>query len=132
MGVIREPCAISVCRRILGPLNGGHHDLPTLVVIIEFTDNLGRVWFGGSKNRLAVLDGDRVQTFGPNEGIRVGDYHRDLWARIGIWIGGEFGLQQFDHGRFHNIQAVDKESLRGISGIVETANGDLWLNGLER
>ena len=33
-------------------------------------------------------------------------------------------------GRFHEINAVDKESLRGISGIVETANGDLWLNGL--
>ena len=29
-----------------------------------------------------------------------------------------------------SINAVDKESLRGISGIVETANGDLWLNGL--
>ena len=28
-------------------VNGGHHDLPTLVVISEFTDNLGRVWFGG-------------------------------------------------------------------------------------
>src|SRR5262249_23760603 len=39
-------------------------------------------------------------------------------------------LQQFDHGRFHNIRATDEELLRGISGIVETANGDLWLNGL--
>ena len=47
-----------------------------------------------------------------------------------IWVGGEFGVEQFDHGRFHTIHAVDKESLRGISGIVETANGDLWLNGL--
>ncbi|MGA8812742.1 MAG: triple tyrosine motif-containing protein [Candidatus Sulfotelmatobacter sp.] len=111
-------------------VNGGHHDLPTLVVISEFTDNLGRVWFGGLKNQLAVLDGDRVQTFGPNEGIRVGAITAIHGRGSGIWIGGEFGLQQFDRGRFHNIEAVDKEWLRGISGIVETTNGDLWLNGL--
>jgi hypothetical protein len=39
-------------------------------------------------------------------------------------------LQQFEHGRFHNFVAVDGDWLRGIAGIVETANGDLWLNGL--
>ena len=43
---------------------------------------------------------------------------------------GEFGLEQFDHGRFHNIAAVDDELLHGISGIVETPDGDLWLNGI--
>ncbi len=47
-----------------------------------------------------------------------------------IWIGGEFGLEQFDQGRFHKIAAVDDQWLRGISGIVETAGGDLWLNAI--
>jgi signal transduction histidine kinase len=99
-------------------------------VVIEFTDHLGRVWFGYTKNTLAVLDGDRVQVFGPSDGLRVGNVTAIYGRGAEIWIGGEFGLQQFDHGRFHNINAVDNEWLRGISGIVETANGDLWLNGL--
>ncbi len=77
-----------------------------------------------------MLDGDLVKAFGPSDGIRVGNITAIYGRGPEIWIGGEFGLQQFDHGRFHNIQAVDKEWLRGISGIVETANGDLWLNGL--
>jgi PAS domain S-box-containing protein len=47
-----------------------------------------------------------------------------------IWIGGEFGLEQFDQGRFNKIAAVDDRWLRGISGIVEMANGDLWLNAV--
>ncbi len=111
-------------------VNGGHHDPPISVVISEFTDNLGRVWFGGLKNQLAVLDGDRVKTFGPNEGIRVGAITAIYGRGSGIWVGGEFGLQHFDQGRFHAINAVERESLRGISGIVETTNGDLWLNGL--
>ena len=82
------------------------------------------------KGQLAVLDGDRVQTFSANDGLQVGRIMAVSGRGSEIWIGGEFGVQQFDHGRFHTIHAVDKESLRGISGIVETANGDLWLNGL--
>ena len=110
-------------------LYGGRDDLPK-TVIIEFTDNLGRVWFGSTKSTVAVLDGDRLQVFGPNDGLRVGTVNAIYGRGEKIWIGGEFGLQQFDHGRFHNFQAADNELLRGISGIVETANGDLWLNGL--
>ncbi|MGC1649021.1 MAG: histidine kinase [Candidatus Sulfotelmatobacter sp.] len=109
---------------------GGREDLPKTGVVIEFTDNLGRVWFGYTKNSLAVLDGDRVQVFGESDGLRVGNITAIYGRGSEIWIGGEFGLQRFDQGRFHTINAVDEEWLRGISGIVETANGDLWLNGL--
>ena len=77
-----------------------------------------------------MLDGDRVQIFGPVDGLRVGDVTAIYGRGPEIWVGGEFGLQHFEDGRFRAIHAVDKESLRGISGIVETANGDLWLNGL--
>ena len=109
---------------------GGRHDLPTASVTSEFTDKLGRVWFGCRNRTLSVLDGDRVQTFGSSEGLRLGVITAIDGRGSEIWVGGEFGLQQFDHGQFHRINAVDKEFLRGISGIVETANGELWLNGL--
>ena len=109
---------------------GGREDLPKTGVVTEFTDSLGRVWFGYTKSELAVLDGDHVQVFGPKDGIRVGNITAIYGRGSEIWIGGEFGLQRFDHGRFHTIQSTDDELMRGISGIVETANGDLWLNGL--
>ncbi len=109
---------------------GGRSDLLTSGAVIEFTDTLGRIWFGCAKGQLAVLDGDRVQTFSASDGLQVGRITAVSGRGSEIWIGGEFGVQQFDHGRFHTIHAVDEESLRGISGIVETANGDLWLNGL--
>jgi signal transduction histidine kinase len=111
-------------------LDGGRSDFPKQLILIEFTDSLGRVWFGSSRSRLTVLDGDRLKTFGPSNGLRVGNITAIHGRGPEIWIGGEFGLQQFDNGRFHTIQSVDRESLRGISGIVETANGDLWLNAL--
>ena len=110
---------------------GGRDDLPkTGTLMIEFTDRLGRLWFGYTKNQLALLDGDRVRLFGPNDGLQVGTIAAIHGRGSEIWIGGEFGLEQYDQGRFHNIAAVNDEWLRGISGIVETANGDLWLNAI--
>jgi PAS domain S-box-containing protein len=112
-------------------LHGGRDDLPkTGILISEFTDSLGRVWFGYTKSQLVVLDGDRVRVFGPNDGLQVGTILAIHGRGPEIWIGGEFGLEQFDQGRFHRIAAMDNQWLRGISGIVKTANGDLWLNAV--
>jgi signal transduction histidine kinase len=112
--------------------NGGRDDLPKTGnwMIIAFTDSFGRVWFGYTKNQLVVLDGNKLRVFGPGEGLQVGNILAICQRGSEIWIGGEFGLEQFDHGRFHKIAAGDDELLRGISGIVETPNGDLWLNGI--
>ena len=109
---------------------GGRDDVPNGYVVAEFTDSLGRVWFGYMKGELAVLDGDRTRVFGPSDGLQVGTVLAIFGRGSEIWIGGELGLQQFDHGRFHNIAAVDDGLLHGISGIVETPDGDLWLNGI--
>ncbi|HSZ08193.1 MAG TPA: triple tyrosine motif-containing protein, partial [Steroidobacteraceae bacterium] len=42
--------------------------------------------------------------------------------------GGEFGLARFDGERFYKVQSVPELPLDGITGIVETTEGDLWLN----
>ena len=110
---------------------GGRDDLPKPGnMMIAFIDSLGRVWFGYAKSQLVVLDGDRVRRFGPSDDLQVGNVTAIYGRGSEIWIGGEFGLEQFDHGRFHKIGAVDDKWLRGISGIVETSEGDLWLNSI--
>jgi len=109
---------------------GGRDDLPRKPILFEFTDSLGRVWFGYTNSQLAVLDGDRVRRFGPSDDLQVGNITAIYGRGSEIWIGGEFGLEQFDQGRFRKIAAVDDQWLRGISGIVETPEGDLWLNAM--
>ena len=73
---------------------------------------------------------DRARVFGPGDGLQVGNITAVYGRGPEIWIGGEFGLEQFDQGRFHKIAAVDDKWLRGISGIVETYKRDLWLNAV--
>jgi signal transduction histidine kinase/ligand-binding sensor domain-containing protein len=110
--------------------SGGRNDLPKTGVVSEFTDAAGRVWFGFTRNQLAVLEGDRVRVFGPDDGLHVGNVTAMAGRGPDVWIGGEFGLQRYSEGRLHDFTSEDDLMLRGISGIVERANGDLWLNGL--
>jgi streptogramin lyase len=71
--------------------------------MIAFNDSLGRVWFGNLNGQLAVLDGDRVRVFRPSDDLQVGNITAINGRGPEIWIGGEFGLEQFDQGRFHKI-----------------------------
>jgi hypothetical protein len=108
---------------------GGRDDLPkTGILTSEFTDSLGRVWFGYTKSQLAVLDGDRVRVFGPSDGLQVGTILAIHGRGPEIWIGGEFGLEQFDQGRFHKIAAMDVDfdslELRVIRSIWHQKIGD--------
>lgn len=109
--------------------NGGRNDFPKTMSLSEFTDTVGRVWFGFTGNQLAVLEGDNLRTFGPNDGLAVGNVLAFAGRGPDVWIGGDLGLQRYFNGRLVTINAVDNDMLRGVSGIIERANGDLWLNG---
>ncbi|HET6977396.1 MAG TPA: triple tyrosine motif-containing protein [Pyrinomonadaceae bacterium] len=111
-------------------VNGGRNDFPKTIFLSEFTDPAGRVWFGFSGNQLAVLEGDNLRIFGPNDGVGVGNVLAFAGRGPDVWIGGDLGLQRYFNGRLVTINAVDSDMLRGISGIIERANGDLWLNGI--
>jgi signal transduction histidine kinase/ligand-binding sensor domain-containing protein len=109
---------------------GGRSELPKTGVVIEFTDNLGRIWFGYTKNQLAVLSDAGVRVFDASDGLRVGSIQAIYGQGSEIWVGGEFGLQQVDGGRIHSLSVLNQEWFSGITGIIETTDGDLWLNGL--
>ena len=111
-------------------VNGGRNDFPKTAFMSEFTDTAGRVWFGFSRNQLAVLEGDNLRIFDQNDGLGVGNVLAIAGRGPDVWIGGDLGLQRFINGRLVTINAVDDDMLRGISGIIERANGDLWLNGI--
>ena len=88
----------------------------------------GAVWFGIRGRAVRYAD-DRVTRYGPDEGLAIGDI-RVIAAHGGrVWVGGENGVARLDGTRFTPLVAADDDALLGVSGIVETASGDLWLNG---
>jgi signal transduction histidine kinase len=109
-------------------LNGGIAALPRSAAITIVSDRRDRLWFSYPGGSVAVLEGEGVRTYGAAEGLQIGNVMANYPGRIGQWLGGELGLARFDGKRFQSVQSVAELSLDGITGVVETTDGDLWLN----
>jgi len=104
-------------------------DAGKLAALAMRTDSLGRVWLGYTDNRLARWDRGTVRVFSAPEGLDVGNVLTISEKGHHIWIGGDRGLALFDSDRLRPMMTTDSSVLRGISGLVESANGDLWIHG---
>jgi len=82
----------------------------------------------GMGSQMARIEGDRVKTFSAADNLNVVNIQA-LYEHAGrLWIGGERGLALLTDNRFQSLTPDGKEVFTGVSGIVQSANGDLWLN----
>lgn len=100
--------------------------------VVEMTEPDGSIWFGYPNSRIARLQNGTVRVFdGGNQRLSIGGVE-SIYATGGqIWAGGELGLARFDGARFIPILSASENHFAGLSGIVATHDGDLWLNGTE-
>jgi signal transduction histidine kinase/ligand-binding sensor domain-containing protein len=108
---------------------GGLQGLPHLPAIVEAADARRGLWLGYTNNRIARVDGSAVRLYGVADGLNVGNVTSIEARRTHVWIGGELGLARFDGNRFASVHSAPDNSFTGISGIVETESGELWVNG---
>jgi ligand-binding sensor domain-containing protein len=107
---------------------GNLQDLPRNTAVSLLTDSTGRIWFGYMGSQIAVLDGDHVKTFTARDGLEVVNI-QTIYEHAGhFWIGGEHGLAMLKDNHFQSLTPDGNSPFTGISGIAETATGDLWLN----
>lgn len=97
------------------------------VASASYEDLSGRIWLGYRGDRVALLDRGTSRLFTKTDGLEIGRIRAIRGRGPHIWFGGELGLSLFLGGRFHTVKTAGTE-LGTISGIVETRDGDLWLN----
>lgn len=107
---------------------GNFPDLPRKTPVAMLADSRGRLWFGYTVDEVAVLDGSAVHTYSSADGLDIGTVAAFGSSGNHLWIGGERGLAGFDGTRFHQLTTELSGGFRGVSGIVETPAGDLWVN----
>jgi signal transduction histidine kinase/ligand-binding sensor domain-containing protein len=93
-----------------------------------YLDPSGRVWLGLTAGRVYVLDGEQVTAYSRNDGLDVGRIKVIRGLGQHIWVGGELGLMFFSEGRFRKVNVAAGGPFGAVSGIIETADGELWLN----
>jgi len=108
--------------------DGGRAALAGPTAVSLATDRQGRTWFGYTDNHIAILDGDTLRRYGPQQGLAIGNTLAIVPGRARIWIGGDRGLAWFDGKRFVALDERGGRGFRGVSGIVERADGELWLH----
>ncbi|HEY4305466.1 MAG TPA: two-component regulator propeller domain-containing protein [Gemmatimonadaceae bacterium] len=88
-------------------------------------DSAGQVWLG-SRNQLLRVRRDSLRIFVDTAHFRPGVILTLQSHGPRIWIGGKTGIAVLEDEQIHPITAnID---IRDVTGIIETANGDVWLN----
>lgn len=92
-------------------------------------DSKDRIWFN-YEDHLVLLDGARRTVFSQRDGLSVGSIEIVVPSGEDVYVGGDFGVARFDGRRFQTLRSEKHPLLSRISGIVQSADGDLWLNGI--
>ncbi|SDG19348.1 MULTISPECIES: triple tyrosine motif-containing protein [unclassified Duganella] len=108
---------------------GGHAALAGRSAVSLHADGQGRLWFGYTGNSMAMLQQGKLQQFSAADGLKIGNALAMVSRRGTLWVGGDQGLARFHNGRFVALNDSDGQPFAGVAGIVETAQGELWLHG---
>jgi ligand-binding sensor domain-containing protein len=111
---------------------GGHAVLAGRSAVSLHADAQGRVWFGYTGNVMSMLQHDKIQQFGPTDGLKVGNVLSIFSQRGALWVGGDQGLALFHEGRFVAVNDSAGKPIAGIAGIVQTAQGGAVASGFGR
>ena len=108
--------------------NGNIAALPADIPTVQSCDSTGRLWLGYGDGTVRVLTGNRVDTFTAAHGLQVGAVSALSIGRS-ILVGGERGLAVLRGAHFATLSPSIPGVFTGLTGIAESSNGDIWVNG---
>jgi signal transduction histidine kinase/ligand-binding sensor domain-containing protein len=94
-------------------------------------DGQGRLWLAYPHDVLIVRSRQGIRRYDAENGLQAGGLTAVQVRGAHVWIGGDNGLFALRGDRFVPMLGEGGERFRGISGIVETAQGELWLNAFD-
>jgi signal transduction histidine kinase/ligand-binding sensor domain-containing protein len=102
--------------------------LPESMATTIFVDANGKLWVGYIDGEVRMLDDGAGRSYVTGE-VGVGPIEVLSQNRWGLFAGGAEGVAVLHAGHFVPLSFSNRSLVRGTSGIVESGNGDLWLNG---
>jgi signal transduction histidine kinase len=90
-------------------------------------DAVGRVWIAEG-GRIEMVDRHARRVFSARNDLALGTVVVIAVRGRHVYAGGDFGLARFDGRRFATLRSDWHPFLSRTAGIVETSEGDLWLN----
>lgn len=99
-------------------------------------DQAGKLWFGYRDNLLVSFDGQKLESWGEQEGLDIGHVTAMLHLSERTWVGGQQGLAYLDDGHFRRLDLPAAESFKNIYGLVavpaeknrDESGMDIWVH----
>jgi signal transduction histidine kinase/ligand-binding sensor domain-containing protein len=91
-------------------------------------DSEDRLWLGYIDRGAARVDGGEQLFFSPKTGLDIGAVMAIHGRGPRVWLGGQRGLALYEGGVMRTLAFKGLDDLSVVSGIVETAAGQLWIN----
>ena len=115
------------CRKGRGWTAEPRLSTPGILPMQMLRDATGRVWIAEG-DRIEMIDGPARRTFSARNDLALGTVVVMAVRGRHVYAGGDFGLARFDGRRFVTLGSDVHPLLSRTAGIVETSEGDLWLN----
>ncbi|WP_448663976.1 two-component regulator propeller domain-containing protein [Sphingomonas sp. CJ20] len=100
---------------------------PGILPMQMLRDALGQIWIAEG-HRIEMVDGPTRRVFSARHDLALGTVVVIAVRGRHVYAGGDFGLARFDGRRFVTLRSDVHPFLSRTAGIVETSEGDLWLN----
>lgn len=111
------------------PVVASRPKYPTALTLVS--DHAGRVWGGYRNGIVRVFEhGDSITRVDKNGGITVGNVTAIYDSGSHVWIGGEHGMQVMLSGRPTPVRFSGNTPIEGVSGIIQSHDGAMWINAL--
>jgi signal transduction histidine kinase/ligand-binding sensor domain-containing protein len=108
-----------------GPQTGLPEGPPTRLL----ADDKGRLWITYLHNRVILRDRTSVTSYSSADGLDVGNVLGIAVHGGHVWLGGDHGFATLIGNRFVTVTGRGGERFAYGSGIIESADGELWING---
>ncbi|MCP3141892.1 sensor histidine kinase [Pyxidicoccus xibeiensis] len=86
------------------------------------------VWLA-FEDEVVRWSGDHPTRYGPGDGLAIGRATTIHATDRNLLVAGESGVARFDGRRFSTILESRDPAFGLISGIIDSLDGDLWMNG---
>lgn len=121
---------ISFSRKGVWRLSNGKWNRVSPTAVTLFEDSHTALWEGFPEGGIARLFNGTSRRFLPDEAGNLGSVEAFCESHWGLLAGGTSGVAILRGNRFQKLVFADPASVRGVSGIVESHDGDVWLNSV--
>ena len=93
-------------------------------------DLAGAVWIGYGNDTVYRIQNGKREKFDAAS-LELGKVLTLLPSQNELWLGGSNAVMHYDGKMFRRMYGRGGHAFKGVSGIIVTAGGDLWLNADE-